>query len=616
MRLIQKRHRDERGAIAVMMAICTTLLCVIVAMVLDFGIIRVDRQQARAAGDEAAMAGVNGLITDASSGKIHPFAGACSALSFLKVSHPDLSALSGTWTTGAGSAAPDGCSTGQKAKVCIADNPSTWAAFDGAANGLQVSIRAGYKVNTGDFAEDSMPSLASDTGVAAFGGCDQVAVILTKTREPGLGSLATDSDLVTSVRSVGRITVLPPTAPIALLILERSACKAIGLTSGGSEARIEVQGYGPYPGIIHVDSSGSGCGSSDWIIDGKNPAGGVIAHESADGSIPGLITSSSSTTRVSEGPPYVYAGPAPGTPPTYRTLVTRSIVDDVFLERVRTAMADGNAVFSSFSTPPAGWTSVPCHTGGTITGTKLHFDCGNYNKDAVLPNATDVYFAGRVTSGNLVMPKATRVYITGEPGTGLSTNDFEMNNLTPGTGCAATTTGLRGRLYIRDGPWNAGPGTVRICNTTVLPMSGRSDGCLPSATPYIATYTNAPCSGPTHAGYSLIGASGSVTLDWTAPNKVAGSATSADLDDLEDLAVWDETYGSFGIGGSGSGRMAGLFMLPNADPLRVNGNAGWNVRDSQFIVRRLESTGSGAFTMQPQPSLPIRFPSLTYELVR
>ena len=92
--------------------------------------------------------------------------------------------------------------------------------------------------------------------------------------------------------------------------------------------------------------------------------------------------------------------------------------------------------------------------------------------------------------------------------------------------------------------------------------------------------------------------------------------TTTDLADLEDLAVWGETYGTYQIGGSGAVHLAGLFMLPNADPLRINGNAAFTVKDSQFIVRKLESTGGAIFTMQPQPSLPIRFPSLTYELVR
>ena len=162
MRLSWKRRRDQRGAIAVMMALFfTSFLFLLTAMTLDFGIIRVDRQQAKAAGDEAAMAGVNGLITNLSSAIIHPFAGACDALSYLKVNHRELSGLSGTWTTGAGGSAPDGCSVGQKAKVCIPDNTSTWAAFDGTANGLQVSIRAGYKMDPVEFAEDGLSSLAS-----------------------------------------------------------------------------------------------------------------------------------------------------------------------------------------------------------------------------------------------------------------------------------------------------------------------------------------------------------------------------------------------------------------------------------------------------------------------
>ena len=70
---------------------------------------------------------------------------------------------------------------------------------------------------------------------------------------------------------------------------------------------------------------------------------------------------------------------------------------------------------------------------------------------------------------------------------------------------------------------------------------------------------------------------------------------------------------------AGSVRAATIFNFANFNnctSLQINGNAAFTVKDSQFIVRKLESTGGAVFTMQPQPSLPIRFPSLTYELVR
>ena len=118
----------------------------------------------------------------------------------------------------------------------------------------------------------------------------------------------------------------------------------------------------------------------------------------------------------------------------------------------------------------------------------------------------------------------------------------------------------------------------------------KADGCVPTTTP---TYTNTPCSPGGGAGYSLITAAGGAVIDWTAPNKIVGSANSADLDDLEDLAVWGESYGIYGLGGSGALHTSGLFMLPNAD-LSIAGSAAFNdVKDSQFIVRRLSTNGGG-----------------------
>ena len=112
--------------------------------------------------------------------------------------------------------------------------------------------------------------------------------------------------------------------------------------------------------------------------------------------------------------------------------------------------------------------------------------------------------------------------------------------------------------------------------------------------------------------------SGNGTIDWTAPNNVDDlvKATNADHLDLEDLALWDETYDTQNVGGGGYMHLSGVFAAPNAVPFKLNGGATQDVKNSQYVVRQLWSTGNGTLSMQPLPSLPVAPPKFEYTMVR
>ena len=80
------RARDERGAVALLVAAGMTALLVVAAMVLDFGLVRLDRQQVRQGIDSAVMAGLK--ASDSRDGKIHTQRAVCAALDFLRTSEP------------------------------------------------------------------------------------------------------------------------------------------------------------------------------------------------------------------------------------------------------------------------------------------------------------------------------------------------------------------------------------------------------------------------------------------------------------------------------------------------------------------------------------------------
>ena len=107
-----------------MIAISLTALLVASGMVLDFGLVRVDRQVNKSAADSAAMAGVHGLYNGNSNA--YSYVGVCTAIRYLQNSgarFAGVSDSSGTWTDGTGAAAGNGCTTAAlQSQVCSSTN--------------------------------------------------------------------------------------------------------------------------------------------------------------------------------------------------------------------------------------------------------------------------------------------------------------------------------------------------------------------------------------------------------------------------------------------------------------------------------------------------------------
>ncbi len=294
-----RRTRAETGAVAVVVSVSMALLAVTAALVLDFGIARLDRTSNKLTADASVMAGLQAMYD--TEGERKSWRAVCTAISYLRANGPELTTATGTFTTGTGGAVGgDPCTTlGYQDLTCLPDDQSTWARWDGTAGDgrITIQIRSGYLMPDPAFTEDA--TLSADTGVADAAGCDQLAVIIRESRSPGLGALATDEDTVTTIRSVGRASSdgLSDVVP-ALILLERTECNALQVGSGASY--IEVYGSGAAPGTIHADSLGSGStcssGSGSYVMRGK-AAKHIWAHAATSGSPrrPGLITTVASS---------------------------------------------------------------------------------------------------------------------------------------------------------------------------------------------------------------------------------------------------------------------------------------------------------------------------------
>lgn len=593
------RNMNEQGAVAIVVALSTVALVVVAAMVLDFGAARLDRQSNKAAADAAVTAGMRGLDQD--NGQIFSYRGACAALAYLKANEPKLS----SWTEPACSNAAD------LAKVCNPDpvtGSSTWAHFTWpSANGFHVEIQAPYDLATSGFPEESKPALAADKGDPLLKGCDQIAVTVTQTRKPGLGSLATPSSLVTRIRSVGRVAVGPGNQAPALLLLERQRCQVLKLAAGGpgADSHIYVHGAAAYmakrldgtpgmvnqPGSIHADTNASDCPSGQYappVFLGK-ATDGIVAYAAPDLSVPGIITSVAGltfpATTVRDSLINVYgstlaSGSGGQTEPTGRAIVTRKLVDERYLGGVTAAVTGARiGIFD----PSTGVTATNAASKGYIrvndcdpsaallTGlgvtplSKVYVDCtGNPGFKGTAPIvAQEVIFNGQIaSSANVSVPYAQRVYVFGtgadaiDASTGFSMNtagNLAANPSYP-TGplniCKSTTNASKAMLFVNDGGIKATGGLLQLCNTTVIMLNGQPNACLPTVGT-VAPPTSSPCS--SGAGNGRFKIAGTATQDWTAPNQYDDmslmtdsqkKAAWEDTNGLEDLALWSESYGT------------------------------------------------------------------------
>ncbi|MEO7844092.1 MAG: hypothetical protein ABIR82_02020 [Nocardioides sp.] len=597
-------NRDERGAVAVIVAVSLTLLLVVAGLVLDFGLVRVDRQIDKSAADSATLAGLHALNTG--DGSPHPYTGVCTAVRYLKANSGRFSGIneSAGWKNGLGAATGNGCSdTALRALACVPSNKATWAKWQwsGTSEGitLNVTVESGYSFPAVTvWPEDALPASTPDTGRASQLGCDQLAVSVTQSRKPGLGSLATSSDLVTEIRSVGRVKAVAGDSAPAMLLLKQSGCPSLrtGSNSGGSF--VHVLGFASassglsQPGTIHADTNGVGCtggSNSNGFIGGGGD--GVVAYAaplvsnptSPDPSKPGLITSVAALTNAGSGNvrdslDNVYGSSALNTGGTKaevqgRSLLTRGLVDDRYFPGVKSAITGASVEFAlGAAGMPAtgGWVkfpasvSDPCKpnpaqvTAMALTpASKLYIDCaGKFIGDnaGLTIKAGTVYFRGWVNpSADLLMPNAHHVYIgnhTAVPGalalgTGAS---FQVNNSAAnlsGSDCleGPSATLQKAVLFIRSGSVKmSGSSTLRMCRTTAFLLGDSITGCVPllpgqapTATPCLLTNN----SGRGNGQFTQTGGG----VNWTAPDTLDVTADPTGEPLAAAVSAWADANG-------------------------------------------------------------------------
>lgn len=579
LRRIRRGARTEQGAVAVIVAVCVAALLVCGGIVLDFGMVRMERQTNKSAADSAVMAGLR--AADGGNDSVYNALGVCAALEYLKANRPALSGLGSALETGGSCAIP---STSQVCTpVATVPNPSQVTYHSSTTFGstrYEVWIKSPYKVTdagTGGpmFAGETLAS--STPGDANQYGCDQIGLVIKESTKPGLGKMVTSSDLVTRIRSVGRVAVGPGDQAPALLLLDTAHCHVLELAAGGAgaDSHIRVKGSTVYmakradgtpgdvntAGSIHSDSTGTTCSG------GGNPAppvvlgkatDGVVAYGAPDGSKSGTITSVAGFNGAAAATVYdsisnVYGTTAKDelssgtpTPPTGHAPVTRKVVDDRYLGStavapttgVKGAITDAETSVFSAATGVTAANAVSkgyrllanCNptaaqiSAALITATSDVFvDCTSpgFKGTAPIPGKKIVFNGQIQPTANVQLPDATSVYVFGS-GSGINASGgFSMNttgHMDPVTGmCTNAVNPSRATLFVKDGGITATGGLLRLCNTTVFLMGNRPNGCTSSISYTVAPVT-APCGGG--SGNGLIKIGGTAVQDWTAPNTI------------------------------------------------------------------------------------------------
>lgn len=590
----------------VLTALLLTALMVILALVIDLGFVRNNRQIDKSATDFAAAAGIRAL--DSGSGTVLPWLGICEARDFLIANNDELDGMTSTFADGAGgvvrNAAGDPVSdpcASPPTTPCSDSATATWGVLTGSADGgrITVEIRSGYLLGAASsgFAEDDGP-YAGDSADA----CEQLAVIIEESEPPKFGGVAASSGHTTTIRSVARLELSTgPGGTPGLLLLERTRCEVVEIQGNDTvDPPILISGgFNEASGLIHADSNGTGsnCDATDGHIFEVNTNASYPRIIARKGTSASSAAGQLSTTALWAGgsSPFVTSGspnevcaqdtysdcavppPTPtsitGSAPIGRALVTRSPVDKRYLEPVKTLRqrADEYFAWTTASPPPAssGFVVRPCSSTGPFTEAKIWIDCGETGTfsgkgKTFLSGVDEVVVNGRVEvdgSGSvleLVNPRA--IYIRGSGtssgmrlagGAGnaiLINRDGFTDVNSDGSICdersgTAADRSERTKLVIGAGQLVVeGSSKTMRMCQTTVFMMDNTAGACPL--PDAAVHPgNPPISSDVCRGQVQVAGQGIV--DWTAPNVNLVSAPSqTELQELEDLALWTETRGA------------------------------------------------------------------------
>lgn len=571
---------DEGGAVLVIVSLSLVALLTVAALVLDLGMVRLNRSTSRVAADAAATAGA----IDASGGDGR--AGCETALDYLELNLPQVDIL-------------DGANCLSFPTTCDATTP---AATTTGSDGNWVATVTYPVPDDSPLLDPSAIGAGSQTVIGDDGDqCGRFGVSITSTHEYIFAPVIGFESQSTEVSAVARAEeTFGDDVALNLLVLERYECGAMTASgSGSSDGGILVDPvYNPTtgeldPGFIAVDSDATlGCGADGVLdVDGSN------AYIRADGPAGCLAETG---THVGEGGLSVGEGCgevrllAPGTPGCNFPACTSSgtvAPDPTELNRRITRAPVDHRYNCKASYPfPVGWEIDPCEDPAAPNIDDLVNDYGGIGAPSGFNSWTGAGYPCTISGapGTTVTVPAGDWYIDCAPFSVKRTVIFQGGdvvfdgdvvleasgvlaiNSNPAGGLPYTSTSSAAIAYFRGGAISkAGDASLVLHNTTV----------------YFSETSSMTLQGG--GGY----------LVWTAPTSGV----------FEDLAMWSESTVTNDMAGQANLELEGVFFAPWARIL-YRGNGAQQQVEAQFIARTLSTEGQGLLVVRPGFDRAVLFP--------
>jgi hypothetical protein len=578
------RGRGDAGIVLILWTVLLTGLLIMVAIAIDLEHARSSAALDQSVVDLSALAGGKNLANG-------NFEGACTdAIDNLNLNVPGLPAIS----------ASSFCSQPGN------DVTQTVCSSGGGLVEAEPSVTEGAFTVTIHFPVPDAEIRDPKYGVGRKDGtpCQRMRVIVTNTEPVFFSGIVGNKGLsvtrsATVRGSVGTTKVVP-----AMWLLDPFGCGP-SLTVNGNGGNVtvgDITKIPPVPGLIAVDSDGTGkgCnGNTDTVtVNGGATLQAVPTSGSSAGSIdlfalnPGATTCSDGNNACNQSDVINgYLTPQPAAAlqratrapadwryncktgyPDYHGIgiadCPDSLTTEPYIDELVATIGTKNAPDSSYQR----WSVAEKQIGG-CSPTKPITVSGNWWVDcpALTVSGVPVTF----TDGNVVLDGDLTVGTKGE----VHFNDSNatahlpagcLTSVTPN--CIDDSSADAAFVYLRGG---------------TLTTQGGSDGGLLTANHTMI--------------YQVAGSKVTVNMSSTNPGM---SWTAPDGGPFAKLALWSESSAKYKVTGGGTAKLTGTFFTPEAVPFTLAGNGDWSQsQDAQFISFQAVVTGNGKLTMVPDPTL-------------
>ena len=579
------------------MALCITVLFLIVATVIDLGATRSERRGGQSAVDSAAASAAQTLAKTGDAQQ------ACEdALEFAAV------ALEADTFVGANCASLASCAAMFPRSVTATSGQYTITVHHPVLADSPLMTNSSSISNAGVTASD-------DDGAP----CDRMAVQLTTSGDPFFGGIGGSTERTSTVHAVSRIDEGEgELRALNLLLLERTDCQALTLSGQGA---VTVAAYldpttGRYkPGTVALDSDGTtSCQGNKATLE-TSGQGGLIANGpcvanpaapcAGEGEIALIAPLTSGTCAGLVDKPACIEGQGTITPDARQSTerYTRAPIDHRF-----------NCKASYASEP---WYSAPLSQDipgcSAATGNTAYVDRVK-TLVATYPNGPPGWI---VLGGSNPLCNA----LSATPNQTFTGNVVvNCNSYSP----KGTTNFVNGNVIFK--------GDVTVSNGNTLNLHS----CVPSCTPLIDPfefgdaldpYLSSVLGGWVHIGGTLgISGGGAIeinraavffgsggrltsnggTIDWVAPESGA----------FDDLAMWSEGTADHTMAGGGSIELVGTFFNGRSTFV-YSGDSDQTLDEAQFIANKMVFSGQGDIVMHPAADRAVLFPSKpTFGIIR